>query len=962
MIYNHFLIVSTTYPYNGGAATVAYLLHDFLTKRGYTSVCIFIDNQAHRDGKLSNPDNFPNVLTAPLCKLQKFRMDDYLFLKEKLSHILSKNYIILAFNYLAPIFSRKIFPTAKIYYMLTGCSYINNNNVINVEQLINGQINLSLVNPLEREAIVLSDYIVPNTYLIKNLFEHIYMCKIMPPIDLHEIFRMDPSLKDKNTDKDRIYQLVFICSKYSRKVKNIDLAVQIFSSFKNEPCLAIGAESSHYFTNMPWVTCPGFLNQKQVCQFLSKSKLLIVTSHIESYSISSVEAAQCGCLVLASKNVGATLTMHPYFIMDDYQPEKWIDQIRNILSNYQYFQKIFYHQYDKTIPIEYLWQKYSHYPKIYISKNLPFFRILKDKLLIPLDRMPENIDPNENIVLLSYNDLGNLKNLDRITEYIYVDKIYQNCNPPTINQYYFPEDMKIYYWLYRKYPTKVIYPINFNFATVKKRNYILLYNYSSDDYYTRNTRIMKMIMSKFQKYNFMIYGEHHFNDHPIRILEEELEELVLACNMIIFLPYSDITPIYHIRSIPYIRTVWLKEDDTEKMIIDNIHGMLMMNGPVDALAYHQRMIKQLKPVRVAVSIYKIPPEFDKTDNLPSDRLEYSLGSDPIFVQEIVLYDIYFQLFYALAEKENCQDINYIMVDLKSDQNYCYQVHQIYPSYPAGLKIWKINNIGSLYYFKGAHFYFLRGYYHRFYRSILGNNKNFSIYYPATSPIKYDDVPQYNVVLVHENPLYRKIFHKSKQIFFHKFAPESFVNLHLPREYHACFIATGSQNTKNHLLFIDLLKYLESSQKNRKFIYVGNKKEINNIAKSFKYVHLKIYHQCSRPEMVRIYNMSKVNLLFSGRDAFPRVIVESGATGCFNVSLDTLIDGKTYFDNILGTLVGSKNVRIINTASHSVSYVPDKELWEKIDQYLLRKYDHDMISIVCKKKYNLDNVVHAIYHD
>jgi hypothetical protein len=106
-------------------------------------------------------------------------------------------------------------------------------------------------------------------------------------------------------------------------------------------------------------------------------------------------------------------------------------------------------------------------------------------------------------------------------------------------------------------------------------------------------------------------------------------------------------------------------------------------------------------------------------------------------------------------------------------------------------------------------------------------------------------------------------------------------------------------------------------------------------------------------------MTKVNILFSGRDAFPRVIVESGACGCFNIALNTISDAKFYYDGELGTLVGSDEVSIEILRSRSMAYISNDIIWDKMYNLMIQTYDYKTISLKNRMKYNINMFMEKI---
>jgi len=141
-----------------------------------------------------------------------------------------------------------------------------------------------------------------------------------------------------------------------------------------------------------------------------------------------------------------------------------------------------------------------------------------------------------------------------------------------------------------------------------------------------------------------------------------------------------------------------------------------------------------------------------------------------------------------------------------------------------------------------------------------------------------------------------------------------------------------------------------------------KKNVKNFIDdvSLKYVKLKYINYLTPSQMCKYYNESKINLIFSGRDAFPRTITESLACGCYNIALDTLSDGKNVINNIFGTVIGDENSTIKFHKSRSISYINNNIFWKQIIYILNQYFDHQKISTESIKLYNNDNIISIIY--
>jgi hypothetical protein len=158
-----------------------------------------------------------------------------------------------------------------------------------------------------------------------------------------------------------------------------------------------------------------------------------------------------------------------------------------------------------------------------------------------------------------------------------------------------------------------------------------------------------------------------------------------------------------------------------------------------------------------------------------------------------------------------------------------------------------------------------------------------------------------------------------------------------------------------------LDYLEEKELKYNIMFVGNIDVIVNEQNySNKFNHIKFNHKSfvSKNELIEIYNLSKNNLIMSGRDAFPRVVAESASCGCFNIGLDTLKDGITAYDGEIGILLGDALVQK-EMIKDSMSYVPSEIIFNKIVEEIEKKRDYNQISLKYKKNYNIDELINDI---
>ena len=1118
---NRIIITSTQYPRYGGAATCAYELHKYMLKNGVVSTCIFFDNGIKRNQEKLNPDKLLNVfagnLSTDLTKLSPLNKS----IADSIDAIYGgMNYVVYAFNYIAPIVSRMMFPKSTIYYLLTGCRHINADNLVNSRDMINSTEDVSDKYPEEKKAIQVSDIIIPNSDLTKVIFERCYRLQIEDPVDMRDIFNVAGA---KPTVIKRPYDILFISSNFTRKVKNVDMVKVLFNdnTISKYSKLCIGKESETVIgnSNDRNITCKNFMTQKEIISHLNESKIVIIPSFVETYSITAVEGYQCGCIVLASSNTACSGNINDFFVLNTYNVKDWANKIDTILKNYTYYKQIFDQRIEanknmnKLCNYKFFWNpNYSCYKKVNIvccSVDIPYiggcgtnmYNIIKALVSdscfnvsgIFVSEMTGKVDPDNigNIYKVPSNvDTG--KTFDMIAEKI--EKTYGNVD------FVLAKNYKIVQYARRSFPrAKLVFSPSglrsvsaatasgktatdgkkSRVAKINTTNIDNIYKYIADndkymdgsslkisDIVIPNSKLAYQLINKdFQGlpnlYN-PIYttnignvtaNNNNFTGRPFDIIFcaynwnrpcKNFDMLLKIVNhprtskMKIVVVGNTGKCVYVNRNVLAIRYI---DNNRLAKIFENVKVMVIPstfdsnpNVLVEAIVAgcnvvtsdnvgnsenlspecivkrhtsveswidtiqrcmkvrykyigptREKIMRQIKRIfktetlyRKAVAVFKIPPILNNsmTSNTINRKtfIDYERETDTAFAERIIEHDIYFKMFVKLAQKANCTNINYIIFDSTSTVNTYTSLSSINPTYGRHVTIWKLKDIESFAYFMNADFYMLRGTYYNFFKNLVPPTAT-TVFYPATSFKQslngtYSNnlltTQKFDVILCHSDVDYSKMYNAKNFIHFNKFANDMFTCDNLCRDIDFCYVATHTQKTKNHDLFLSFVKYCDDNQKKLTFLYVGDiikiisdnpQCEFNR--NSLKHVKLLTNKNCNANDLSKYYNRSKINILFSGRDAWPRVINESAACGCYNVALDTLSDGKSFYDGVLGQLVGHSDVKRVLRPGGSLAYLSDSRLWNQIIDIANKSFDHNNISIITKNKYNVDLAVQSI---
>ena len=396
-----------------------------------------------------------------------------------------------------------------------------------------------------------------------------------------------------------------------------------------------------------------------------------------------------------------------------------------------------------------------------------------------------------------------------------------------------------------------------------------------------------------------------------------------------------------------------------------------------------------------VGVYKIPSLIDKNFTLENIPEDYAFSykeelSDVEKANEVMKQDIYYQFTLKLSENYKFDSVHYIKeIDETLETSIFYNMNNFCPLYTKRVYVWCLKTVYDILNFKKAGLYFLRGTYHNVYEELLKEKNGLSILYPATSmPISLTNklfdknikdslnvkqINLYDIVLtnVDENN-YHIQYPSSTLLPFYKFSSDSFYYKGIKERYiDYIFVATASQHTKNHHLFHAFVKYIcrkyKPTEKDKVTImYIGDIKEVRknyNLEKFGSYppcINFIKKDKIDYEELCDYYNNSKVNLLFSGRDAVPRVIFESSACGCYNIALDTLSDGKYFYNNNeIGALIGSPTIKLTKRPSYSLSYEDDDFLWKVMYDLGTKKYDHEKIALTYYECFSIDHSINVL---
>ena len=201
--------------------------------------------------------------------------------------------------------------------------------------------------------------------------------------------------------------------------------------------------------------------------------------------------------------------------------------------------------------------------------------------------------------------------------------------------------------------------------------------------------------------------------------------------------------------------------------------------------------------------------------------------------------------------------------------------------------------------------------------------------------------QYPIVLYDEEEnmeSLRKKYPNSELLKFNKASSPLFqLDLQVGRDIDIIFTGTTIQKTKNQSLFYELLDRILKIRPETRIVIVGVEKNQKELGKRWEGYKVEILPRIKKSTLCEYYNRSKIHMITSGRDCFPRTIPESISCGCFNVILDILSDGLSLIKGnpILGKVIDTSGSTPMLESNFNISLTlnsdsPEKQIIEQLE--------------------------------
>lgn len=336
--------------------------------------------------------------------------------------------------------------------------------------------------------------------------------------------------------------------------------------------------------------------------------------------------------------------------------------------------------------------------------------------------------------------------------------------------------------------------------------------------------------------------------------------------------------------------------------------------------------------------------------------------DTTRLDSFVENDLYLELMRRLQQKNMIDDIH-VVFGVKSGEldSYNNKFDLFEPTYIKyrGVHFWKVHNLSDMFLFRKATFIFNRGYYDKLYQAgEFYNFHNFVVTYPATALNQmvingkiYTSAPKhrytypYDIVFYDERDkidYFKNMFPRAKSFADFNKLGFKYNGAEHQRIYDIIYCGSTKYPTKNTTLFLEYLNYLDREKISVKICFASKFKEA---LPKYKHIFVDLFYNVDSNKMFELFNVSKNNLIFSGRDANPRIISESLSCGCYCICLGTLSDGYSIFKNNpeFGKIVTSKYLELDENLS--ACYEPDNTMFKQITDELVKEKNYQNIKKV-----------------
>jgi glycosyltransferase involved in cell wall biosynthesis len=331
-------------PGHGGASTALYALFRKMQNLGANVHLINIVDEEDDDyfhyifgDEMGNPDNLDNVHNC-ILKQSEFFADPRRSLLKELVHTLRPD-VMIGMDAIPSLMLKQCMPDTNVIYLACGSEQASNyirsgrtRDAISLASSFRPPDYPPHIFPCrERLAMDYVDLILANSEMVSDFFRHFYPTAVgkifVQPVWFAE-WIVDEARVHQDLSRpfsERQYDVLFVSSLWSRRVKNYSLAEKIISDCRDlNVCVA--GEIEHPLKH---ATLTGLVNsRKEMFRLMGNARSVVSTSLVDAAPGILFEASAMGCNVIASRNCGNWGLCNDNLLVDPYIRSGFVRAIR----------------------------------------------------------------------------------------------------------------------------------------------------------------------------------------------------------------------------------------------------------------------------------------------------------------------------------------------------------------------------------------------------------------------------------------------------------------------------------------------------------------------------------------------------------------------------------------------------------------------------------------------------------
>ncbi|MCZ6799436.1 MAG: hypothetical protein O7F12_03015 [Nitrospirae bacterium] len=326
-------------PGYGGVSTASYQLYEHLQRDGLdVSYLTIIDGRDEEfylfmfGENYANPKNLSNV---SVCELNGKLLGRHPELTSSLDACRAE--VMVGMGYIAALLMKRGMPKTPLIFLPSGCQQIKDQlakhgDFLSLQsQLLNTKNRSALSHQEEKEAVKLSNLIIPHSDSMQFLFQHFFPNQVGKLYD-EVIWRAEWIFQGASCYSflakpfsERDIDILFVASSWERPEKNFPFVRQLVPHLKDVRVHLIGEchDPLSQVTHHSLIT-----NRDELFRIMGRTKTVVCPSVFDAAPGILYEASALGCNIIASKNCGNWKICHPSLLANPFTVETVVQNIR----------------------------------------------------------------------------------------------------------------------------------------------------------------------------------------------------------------------------------------------------------------------------------------------------------------------------------------------------------------------------------------------------------------------------------------------------------------------------------------------------------------------------------------------------------------------------------------------------------------------------------------------------------